>query len=82
MAYNEHYYIDSQITIFLRQLANGEIVDKDVNWVELRNVVKRCHEIGIIDELHRQLQPYYEMKQPWGYLGHSSRHTQESVPSD
>ena len=61
MAYNEHYYIDSQITIFLRQLANGEIVDKDVNWVELRNVVKRCHEIGIIDELHRQLQPYYEM---------------------
>jgi len=35
MTYNEHYYIDSQITIFLRQLANGEIADKDVNWFEM-----------------------------------------------
>lgn len=61
MAYNKQYYIDSQITIFLRQLANGEIADKDVNWIELRNVVRRCREIGIMDELHRQLQPYYEM---------------------
>lgn len=61
MAYNKQYYIDSQITRFLRQLANGEIADKDVNWVELRNVVRRCREIGIMDELHRQLQPYYEM---------------------
>ena len=61
MAYNKQYYIDSQITIFLRQLANGEIADKDVNWIELRNVVRRCREIGIMDEPHRQLQPYYEM---------------------
>ena len=61
MTYNEHYYIDSQITIFLRQLANGEIADKDVNWFEMRNVVRRCRELRIMDELHRQLQPYYEM---------------------
>lgn len=61
MVYNEHYYIDSQITTFLRQLANGEIADKDVNWFEMRNVVKRCREIGIMEELHQQLQPYYEM---------------------
>lgn len=61
MAYNEHYYIDSQITTFLKQLTNGEIADKDVNWFEMRSVVRRCREIGIMDELHRQLQPYYEM---------------------
>lgn len=61
MTYNEHYYIDSQITTFLKQLTNGEIADKDVNWFEMRSVVRRCREIGIMDELHRQLQPYYEM---------------------
>lgn len=61
MAYNEHFYIDSQITTFLRQLANGEIADKDVNWFEMRSVVRRCRELKIMDELHRQLQPYYEM---------------------
>lgn len=61
MTYNEHYYIDSQITTFLRQLANGEIADKDVNWFEMRSVVRRCRELRIMDEFHRQLQPYYEM---------------------
>lgn len=60
MAYSEKY-IDSQITTFLRQLANGEIVDKDVNWFEMRNVVSRCRGLHIMDELHRQLQPYYKM---------------------
>ena len=61
MTYNEQYYIFSQITTFLKQLTNGEIADKDIDWFEMKKVVRRCREIGIMDELHRQLQPYYEM---------------------
>lgn len=61
MANNEHYYIYSQITTFLKQLTDGEIADKDVNWFEMKSVVRRCRELRIMDELHQQLQPYYEM---------------------
>ena len=53
MTYNEQYYIFSQITTFLKQLTNGEIADKDIDWFEMKKVVRRCREIGIMDELHR-----------------------------
>lgn len=51
MANNEHYYIYSQITTFLKQLTDGEIADKDVNWFEMKSVVRRCRELSKIIEI-------------------------------
>lgn len=61
MAYNKSLYIEQQITKFLKDYFDGLITQDDINWGELNLVVRRCRELGIMDELHRLMQPYYEM---------------------
>lgn len=61
MAYDKSYYIKEQLTRYLKDYSDGKISQDDINWGELNLVVRRCKELGIMDELHRQMQPYYEM---------------------
>lgn len=61
MAYNTVLYIEQQITKYLKEYFEGKITQDDINWGDLNFVVPRCRELGIMDELHRQMQPYYEM---------------------
>lgn len=61
MAYNTVLYIEQQITKYLKEYFEGKITQDDINWGDLNFVVPRCRELGIMDELHRQMQPYYEL---------------------
>ncbi len=61
MAYNKTIYIEQQITKYLQDFTDGRITQDDINWGELNLVVRRCQEMKIMDELHWQMQPYYEM---------------------
>jgi hypothetical protein len=61
MAYNKTIYIEQQLTKYLKDYSEGKITQDDINWGELSLVVRRCQELRIMDELHRQMQPYYEM---------------------
>ena len=60
MAYKTEY-IEQQLTKYLKDYSDGKITQEDIDWVELDHVVRRCRDIGIMDELHRQMQPYYVM---------------------
>lgn len=61
MAYNAVLYIEQQITRYLKDYVDGKISQDDISWSDLNFVIPRCRELRIIDELHRQMQPYYEM---------------------
>ena len=61
MAYNKTIYIEQQITRYLQDYRDGKITQDDINWGELNLVVRRCQEMRIMNELHRQMRPYYEM---------------------
>ena len=54
-------YVEQQITKYLKDYIEGNITQDDINWGDLNFVVPRCKELRIMDELHRQMQPYYEM---------------------
>lgn len=60
MAYKTDY-IEQQLTKYLKDYSDGKITQEDIDWGELDLVVRRCREIGIMDELHRQMQPFYVM---------------------
>ena len=60
MKYNETLYIQQEITNHLKDYLDGTTTQEDFNWTSLNPAVRRCQEIGIMDELHRQMQPYYK----------------------
>lgn len=61
MTNNAVLYVEQQITKYLKDYIEGNITQDDINWGDLNFVVPRCKELRIMDELHRQMQPYYEM---------------------
>ena len=61
MTYNKVIYIEQELTKQLKECVDGNITQNDIDWVNLLHVVRRCQELRIMDELHRQMRPYYEM---------------------
>lgn len=61
MAYSKTVYIEQQLTNYLKDYLEGKITQDEIDWGELSRVVIRCQELRIMDELHSQMQPYYEM---------------------
>ena len=61
MAYSASDYIEGQIIRHLRDLSEGKRGSNEVDWPTLYVEIRRCGELGIMGELHRQMQPFYEM---------------------
>lgn len=61
MAYSASDYIEGQIIRHLRDLSEGERGSNEVDLPTLYVEIRRCRELGIMGELHRQMQPFYEM---------------------
>ena len=61
MAYSASDYIEGQIIRHLRDLLEGERGSNEVDLPTLYVEIRRCRELGIMGELHRQMQPFYEM---------------------
>ena len=61
MAYSASDYIEGQIIRHLRDLSEGKRGSNEVDWPTLYVEIRRCRELGIMGELHRQMQPFYEM---------------------
>jgi len=61
MAYSASDYIEGQIIRHLRDLSEGKRGSNEVDLPTLYVEIRRCRELGIMGELHRQMQPFYEM---------------------
>lgn len=61
MKYNETLYIQQEITNHLKDYLDGTTTQDDIRLFELNSAVRRCRDLGFMNELHQQMQPYYEM---------------------
>lgn len=54
-------YIKEEIINHLKAFTDGKATQDDIDWSQLYTQLALCEQMKIMDELHRQMQPYYEM---------------------
>jgi hypothetical protein len=59
-SFSKSKYIEDLIIKPLKEWEEGNISEHDTEWWRLTDEVRRCKEMNIMDELHKQLIPFYE----------------------
>ena len=61
MSFDKKNYVEFVITNNLKLLTEGKASQNDIDWATMNMEVRRCREMHFMDEVHIQMQPYYEM---------------------
>lgn len=59
--FNKSKYVEDYIIKPLKEWSKGNISQNDIEWLRLLNEVRACKEMNIMDELHQQIIPFYEI---------------------